>query len=188
MIDLPVHQYVTISPGVIHDDIQRGAWFALQPNIGAVWGGHVMLESGALYRNVPLHALSIGPHDSPAHCPDDLQLWDCYCEEARAHEYTYLRGLCTLSRSRNPAVPFAGSYLFTIIPKGDPFSRHLDQNKEFVVSAVDQTGRLVIRATNELMFCDKSLAPLPTSWPKGLRRQLSMPSVEGLQNHRMTKG
>lgn len=185
MIDLPVHQYVTISPGVIHDNVQRGAWFALQPNIGAVWGGHVLLESGALYRNVPLHALSIGLHDSPTHCPNDLQLWDCYCEDARAHEYNYLRGLCTLSRSKEMSAPFLGSYLFTIIPKNDPFSRHLDQHKEFVVSAINGTGRLAIRATNEMMFADKSLAPLPTSWPKGLRRQLSLPSVECLNNHKM---
>jgi hypothetical protein len=54
-----------------------------------------------------------------------------------------------------------------------------------VVSVVAGTGRIVIRATNELMFCDKSLAPLPTSWPKGLRRQISMPSVEGLEAHKM---
>ena len=180
MIDLPVHQYVTVSPGVVHEDLQRGVWFALQPNIGAVWGGHVLLESGALYRNVPLHQISIGHKDSPAQRPGDLQLWDCYCEEARAHEYVYLRGLATLSRSGCPQTPIVGSYLFTIIPKGDPFSRHLDQSKEFVVSVVAGTGRLAIRATNEVLFADKSVAPLPTSWPKGLSRQSTVPSVEAL--------
>ena len=185
MIDLPVHQYVTISPGVVHDDVQHGVWFAVQSNIGAIWGGHVMLENGAIYRNVPLHLLSIGRNDSPYHSPHDLQLWDCYHEEARAHEYNYLRGLYTISQSPKASAPFFGSYLFTIIPKADSFSRHLDQAKEFVVSVVAGTGRIVIRATNELMFCDKSIAPLPTVWPKGLRRQMSMPSVEGLEAHKM---
>jgi hypothetical protein len=180
MIDLPIHQYVTVSPGVIHKETQRGVWFALQPNLGGVWGGHVLLECGALYRNVPLHQMSIGLVDSPTQCPEDLQLWDCYCEEARAHEYSYLRGLSTLNRATCPLTPIIGNYLFTIIPLKDPFSRHPDQSKEFVVSVVTGTGRLAIRATNEVLFADKSLAPIPTSWPKGLFRQSSIPSVEAL--------
>jgi hypothetical protein len=180
MIDLPVHQYVTVSPGLIHDEVQRGAWFAVQPNMGGEWGGHVLLESGALYRNIPLHALVIGPDDSPTQRPEDLQLWDCYSEEATAIEYRYLRTQVTLSRSANcGAAPIVGTYLFTLIPRNDAFSRHPEQAKEFVVSVRDDTSRLVIRATNELLFADKSLADQPTAWPYGLKRLVEVPSVEG---------
>jgi hypothetical protein len=179
MIDLPVHQYVTVSPGLIHDEVQRGAWFAVQPNMGGVWGGHVLLESGALFRNIPLHALVIGPDDSPTQRPEDLQLWDCYAEEATAIEYRYLRGLTTLSREARGSGILPGRYLFTLIPRNDAFSRHPEQAKEFVVSVRDDTSRLVIRATNELLFADKSLADQPTAWPYGLKRLVEVPSVEG---------
>lgn len=179
MIDLPVHQYVTVSAGIIHDEVQHGVWFAVQPNVGGVWGGHVLLESGALFRNIPLHALVIGPSDSTTHRPEDLQLWDCYAEEATAIEYRYLRGLTTLSREARGSGILPGKYLFTLIPKGDAFSRHPEQAKEFVVSVLDGSARLAIRATNELLFADKSLADPPTAWPYGLKRLTEVPSVEG---------
>ena len=177
MIDLPVHQYVTVSPGLIHDEVQRGAWFAVQPNMGGVWGGHVLLESGALYRNIPLHALVIGPDDSPTQRPEDLQLWDCYSEEATAIEYRYLRTQVTLSRSANcGAAPIVGTYLFTLIPRNDAFSRHPEQAKEFVFVRLDN-GRLTVQPTNNVLFSDVSFTK-GTEWPTDVKRQREVYSCE----------
>jgi hypothetical protein len=191
-MDLPVHQYVTIDAGTISKDRQEGVWFAIQPNIGGIYGGHVLLANGALYRNIPLCSLRLStdlPVKATEWAPEDLQWWNCYSEDVKVHEYGYLRGLTTLSRAQNHGEigSYRGRYLFTIIPRNDPYSRHLDQAKEFVVSAIttaipdevnDWHGRIAIRATNELIFLDKSLGPIPHIWPSGLTRQHSIPSVE----------
>jgi hypothetical protein len=170
--DLPIHQYVNVDAGAISDGPQHGVWFAVQCNVGGVYGGHVLLDNGALYRNIPLHHLS-NPQarNPPSHKPADLQLWDCYSEKCEVVEYDYLRGLqVRLSGWK------AGAYLATIIPVGDAFSRHPEQAKEFVVAWMD-TGRLVIRATNEIMFSDCSFMK-PDASPLGLYRQTVIPSVE----------
>lgn len=124
MIDLPYHLYVRIDAGAVADSEQRGAMFALQPNIGGVFGAHVLLECGAVYRNIPIHQLRLDlPEmiDVPStHGPNDAQVWDCYASEYRAIEYTYLRGLATRIKSHCGLV--AGRYLFTLIPQGDGFS------------------------------------------------------------------
>jgi hypothetical protein len=105
------------------------------------------------------------------HRPADLQLWDCYSERCEVVEYDYLRGL----QVRLPIGP-SGTYLATIVPVGDAFSRHPEQAKEFVVAWMD-TGRLVIRATNEILFFDRSFMR-PGFTPSGLYRQTVIPSVE----------
>lgn len=170
--DLPVHQYVNIDAGAISDGPQHGVWFAVQCNVGGVYGGHVLLDNGALYRNIPLHHLSHPQaHNPPSHKAADLQLWDCYSEKCEVVEYDYLRGLqVRLSGWKT------GAYLATIIPAEDAFSRHPEQAKEFVVAWMD-TGRLVIRATNEIMFSDCSFMK-PDASPLGLYRQTVIPSVE----------
>jgi hypothetical protein len=180
-MDLPYHQYVTIDAQTIHDEEQYGVWFAIQSNIGGVWGGHVLLGNGALYRNVPLHRLRLG-EESPVNGqewrPNDLQFWNCYSATARVHEYTYLRGLRTSSFNAQRQQPHKGTYLFTIIPTDDPFSRHPEQSKELVVSAISGTNRIAIRATNEVLFHDKSIAGIEDGKPTGLYRQSHIPSSE----------
>lgn len=179
MIDLPYHLYVQTDPGVIATQGQRGAMFALQPNLGGIFGAHVLLECGAVYRNIPLNSLRLdGFPDVPtAHGPADAQVWDCYASEYRAIEYNYLRGLAT--RVKVPSGQVVGRYLFTLIPQNDPFSRHLDQAKEFVFSHCIASGRLYVRPTDKLLFVDPSLPTHPTGWPTHLKRQQGlMPSSE----------
>jgi len=56
---LPTHKYVWIEPRAIGDHgWLRAVWFGLASFPGRAWGCHVMLESGAVYRNVPLHQLA----------------------------------------------------------------------------------------------------------------------------------
>ena len=56
---LPTHQYVWIEPRAIGDHgWLRAVWFGLASFPGRAWGCHVLLESGAVYRNVPLHQLA----------------------------------------------------------------------------------------------------------------------------------
>jgi hypothetical protein len=182
VIDLSHHLYVNVAPGVVSDKKERGAMFAMQPNVGAIFGAHLLLECGALYRNVPVNALTLDLpglcEPSVPHLPSDAQVWDCYSTEYRVIEYTYLRGLATRLKGNGGLV--CGRYLFTLIPHGDGFSRHLDQSKEFVVSHCVATGRLFIRPTDKVMFVDHSLpTDAPSRWPTHLTRQWGlMPSSE----------
>lgn len=181
MIDLPYHLYVTVRAGIIADTQQRGALFALQPNLGGIFGAHVLLECGAVYRNIPIHHLRLDLPDMidvpSTHEPTDAQVWDCYSSQYRALEYSYLRGLGT--RVKTPGGCVVGRYLFTLIPEGDAFSRHLDQAKEFVVSHCVVTGRLYVRSTDRILFVDTSLPTTTGEWPTHLFRQEgTMPSCE----------
>jgi hypothetical protein len=181
MIDLPYHLYVRIFAGVISNTVERGAMFAMQPNLGGIFGAHVLLECGAIYRNVPINTLQIDSPDycdSPPHVPTDAQVWDCYATEYRAIEYSYLRGLATKIKTSHGGV--VGRYLFTLIPQGDAFSRHLDQAKEFMVSHCCTTGHIYVRPTDKILFVDPSIPTTEaTEWPKHLKRQEGvMPSCE----------
>jgi hypothetical protein len=56
---LPRHVYCYVQPYAFgNEDWLRVAWFGLVSHPGRTWGCHVMLECGAVYRNVPLHQLT----------------------------------------------------------------------------------------------------------------------------------
>ena len=67
---LPHHQYVQVDTRFTHTQpvlpSTPAVWFGLVSYPGRAWGCTVLLESGAVYRNLPLHAL--------AHTPNGLRL------------------------------------------------------------------------------------------------------------------
>jgi hypothetical protein len=191
MLDLPYHLYVNIDPGVIstkESGPQKAVLFSLQPNIGFIFGGHVLLECGAIYRNVPLNAITVDinqidddKNNNESWTPQHLQSWDCYSDKYDIIEYNYLRGLTTKAKGPNNEDLY-GIYIFTIIPKGDGFSRHLDQAKELVFCHHEKSGRIFIRTTDKILFEEKSFTT-KIGWPTHLKRQRGlMPSTEKTYN------
>lgn len=192
MIDLPYHLYVTIDENVIstkETGSQKAVLFSLQPNIGSIFGGHVLLECGAVYRNIPLNAMTVDINqlDSDRNINNQtwtsqhLQTWDCYSENYNVIEYNYLRGLATKAKGPNNENLY-GVYKFTIIPKGDGFSRYLNQAKELVFCHHEKTGRIFIRTTDTILFEEKSFTT-NIEWPKHLKCQQGlMPSTEKTYN------
>lgn len=150
--NLPKHQYVYVDLAYISE--QEGCipavWFGICSIPGRMWGCHVLLENGAVYRSVPPHAISFNKDFSPWSCTD-AQLWDCYSSEFSVIEYMYLSNLrCTvLPESVN------GRYIFTAIPFGEGFSEYPEQSKEFYFIMLDN-GRLTIQPTNRVIFTDLS--------------------------------
>lgn len=59
---LPHHQYVHVDTAFTHKAPEVSStpavWFGLVSYPGRAWGCTVLLESGAVYRNLPLHALA----------------------------------------------------------------------------------------------------------------------------------
>ena len=67
--NLPKHLYLNVDTAFTHKHPQGympAIWFAITSTPGRAWGCHVLLENGAIYRNLPLHALHFGSDISPA--------------------------------------------------------------------------------------------------------------------------
>ena len=181
---LPQHQYVHVDTAFTHRKPEMSSmpamWFGLVSYSGRAWGCNVLLENGAIYRNLPLHALaSTVPALSIPWRPRDAQHWDCYSTAFTTLSYDTLRGLDCLVKTADEMNH--GEYVCTIGPIGDAYSAVPSQSKELVIVAL-KNGRYTIQPTDRVVFHDISFTvPMgnPT-FPRGMRRQDETYSSEGL--------
>jgi len=160
---LPRHTYCYVQPDTFgNDKWERVAWFGLVSHPGRTWGCHVLLECGAIYRNVSLHRLAHKPVENlwPT---DSAQTWDCYGHQFSVVEYPFLEAMAICARLRNKEELF-GEYLFTAIPMLDGFSLEPEQSKEFYFIKLDN-GRFTAQPTNHILVQDKSFVT-KLEWPK----------------------
>lgn len=171
---LPRHRYCFVEPNTFgNEDWLRVAWFGLVSHPGRTWGCHVMLECGAVYRNVPLHRLSHKTTDT-LWSTDQAQTWDCYGHDFSVVEYPFLEAVPVIARLRS-GEKIEGRYLFTAIPMLDGFSLEPEQSKEFYFIALEN-GRFTAQPTNHVLVKDKSFVT-NVEWPR-LRRQTDTWSVD----------
>ncbi len=172
---LPRHQYIVLEPNAIGTHGWLPAvWFGLCSYPGRAWGCHVHLESGAIYRNVPLHHLASRPTDV-AWGPADAQTWNCYGYGFSLVQYPYLEQ-CGIRAKTRQKQEYQGRYLFTAIPIGDGFSASPDQAKEFTFVGL-QNGRFTAQPTNHILAEDASFTT-GMNWPRFLRRQTEIVDSE----------
>jgi hypothetical protein len=176
--NIPHHQYVFVHSSYVSNkspcEWLPAVWFGLVSVPGRMWGLNVMLECGAVYRNVPPQAIAFEPtQDVPEWSPFQAQRWDCYGHTFSTLEYTYLRGLSAVVRCCSE--DRAGDYLFTAVPIDDGFSRHPSQSKEFMFMRLNN-GRLTIQPTDKVVFKDSSFTK--TAWPTHLKRNETVYSCE----------
>jgi len=170
---LPRHLYVWVDTNHTHKEpygFVPAVWYGLVSYPGRMWGCTVMLESGAIYRNLPAHAIAFNPtpFSEENWTEQDAQTWDCYGYGFTALEYDYLKGLeC---RARANGQEHTGKYLFTVAPVGDGFSAAPEQAKEFIFLATD-SGRLTVQPTNHVVFRERSFTDNLLKFPEGLKRQ-----------------
>jgi hypothetical protein len=153
-------------------------WFGLVSYPGRAWGCTVLLEeSGAIYRNLPLHALAARPLDTfDDWTVQQAQHWDCYGREFHAHVYPYLHGL--RCRAKVGTGISDGTYLFSVAPDNDAFSAAPDQSKEFTFIALDH-GRYTTQPTDRVLFEDRSFTRnRDWVWPTDMIRQTEIYSAE----------
>jgi hypothetical protein len=128
--------------------------FAIQSYPGRALAFHVMLKSGAHYRGVPIHGLSLYEGAPPRDLPD-CQLWDCFTSRPVVHVYNYLREHEALCYTRSGE--YRGHYLFTVdwLPddNGPGFTHLPEQNKCAHVLALTD-GNLVALPTNRIAWMD----------------------------------
>lgn len=176
--ELPRHLYVWVDTGFTHKEgigFKPAVWFGLVSYPARMWGCTLMLENGAVYRNVPPHALTFDPETTKPWFPPDAQTWDCYGWDFTAIEYSYLRGLDCLARANGKE--YQGEYLFTVAPVGDGFTAYPEQAKEFMFVQLNN-GRITIQPTNLVVFRERSFTGGELKFPKGLRRQTEVWTAE----------
>jgi len=175
---LPKHQYVLVDSAFTHREpvgFVPAVWFGLVSIPGRMWGCNVMLECGAIYRSLPLHALAHGDDPAAEWVEAQAQRWDCYGSDWTATEYTFLRSLRLQANCAGTAYP--GEYLFTAAPANDAFSAAPDQSKEFTFAQLEN-GRFTVQPTDRILFEDRSFTRHDWSWPQGLCRQSDIYSCE----------
>jgi hypothetical protein len=156
------HLYVNVIGEFVGvDGLLPAVWFGLHSHPGRAWGCTVMLECGAVYRNLPPHAITFGNNPIPWSL-QQAQLWDCYGTDFSLHIYRYLDGLDAIAMVQGDKL--ACSYLFTAIPVGDGFTHEPTQDKEFMFLRTD-SDMLTIQPTNRVVFVERSFtddeAPIP---------------------------
>lgn len=172
----PRHHYVYVDSHFTHSQpcgFVPAVWFGLVSYPARAWGCTVLLESGAVYRNLPIHALSF-TKSPPEWTERDAQTWNCYGWAWTAHEYDYLRGLRCQAKADGRLHP--GEYLFSVAPLFDGFSAYPEQAKEFTFVRLDN-GRITAQPTNHAIFSDASFTS-DAMKPTGLRRQVETYSAE----------
>jgi len=129
--------------------------FGISSIPGRALGFHVMLQSGAHYRHVPIHALALAP-DAPQRSLGDCQLWDCFTWKPEVHVFSYLRDHECIAHMRSGDED--GVYLLTVDWLPDSWERpgwvmQPDQNKCGHLIALDD-GNLALLPTNRLSWRD----------------------------------
>lgn len=115
----------------------------------------VLLESGALWYEVPIHAL-VTKTGAPAMDLTVCQMWDCLSSKWVVHRYEHLRQLAVLVNLRTDAEaapPAPGSYLFTIDMTDSFYADHPAEHKTLNVIELDQ-GNVVAYPNNRLLWED----------------------------------
>lgn len=145
---------------------QPAVWFGVHSIVNRLFGCHVMLEDGAVYRDLPPQAIAFC--DSPSEDGPPSQVWECYSHDIEVIRYTYLQDLT----ARVDGGEDKGTYLFTVCPVHDGFSDAPDQRKEMMfLRGMD--GRLLIRPTNMLLFAERSFTEPYDGWPTNIATSTS---------------
>lgn len=173
---LPHHVYCLVDRAhtrINGEGFEPCVWFALRSYPARAWGCHVMLECGAVVRDIPLHALA--HKDNPALWTiKQAQTWDSYGWQFSLHAYSYLNGL--EARARCNKVEERGHYLFTAMPIGDGYTAEPAQSKEFMFLKLDN-GRFTAQPTNFVLFDEVSFTE-DTGWPRDVKRQTDVWACE----------
>ncbi len=176
--DIPKHKYCYVISDYVsyeENELWPCIWFGITTQVGRAFGLNVLLESGAIYRNVPPHAIRFNNKKPINNWQiNQAQLWDCYSQQFAVIEYKYLKNMQALAKIGLDQ--YYGDYIFTVAFLNDGFSEHPEQNKEFHFLEMDN-GCLTIQPTNRVLFNDKSFVET-LQFPTNLKLQSTVWSCE----------
>lgn len=163
------------------EEYEHGYAFAIQSYKGRALQFHVLLESGAHFRHIPIHWLlhHTGSSDDCSIPLDLLQLWDCFSYRPVVTVFDMLSGYQCDAILKDKS-SHSARYWFTVdwLPDSDTkpgFLLQPDQNKCAHVLLLDN-GQVAALPTNRLTFKDaffignnptaakRGYTTLPTIW------------------------
>jgi hypothetical protein len=154
---LATHRYICVDSQYTHEEpcgLVEAMWVGLTSIPGRAWGINVILrDGGALYRNIPPHAVAfiLDPDDDWS--ISDAQLWDCYSYHFSILQNPIMRGMEVTVKVED--LILYGEYLFSVTHLHDGWSDAPEQDKEFIFVKLNN-GRLTIQPTNRVRFIDHS--------------------------------
>jgi hypothetical protein len=141
-IDLPRHRYVWVIEAAVHrngakDRTLPALWWGMSATPGRMFGCHVLLESGAMVADLPLHALRHRVDATQVWYPEQAQRWDAYGWQLEAHEPSTLSGLsCRVLSEDHRQVEHTGDLWFYVDHVADGYSLAPAQHKHHWIVAV----------------------------------------------------
>jgi hypothetical protein len=153
----PYHFYCWVDTQFTHSiskKFQPAMVVGLTSIPGRTWGFSVIFsEGGAMYRQIPPHALAFCSNPKPNWSLDQSQLWNCYSDSFTVVHNPILKGMRMSIKIQNEI--HLGEYLFHSTHLFDGWSSSPEQDKEFYFVKLDN-GRLTIQPTNRIVFLDSS--------------------------------
>ena len=157
---LPTHRYIWVDSEYTHEKpegLVEAMWVGLTSIPGRAWGINVILrDGGALYRNIPPHAVAFSSSSLIDWDISDAQLWDCYSYNFSILQNPIMREMEVSVKIKKETILY-GQYLFSATHLHDGWSDSPDQDKEFIFIKLDN-GRLTIQPTNKVLFIDRSFS------------------------------
>ena len=150
--NLPFHLYVNVSNEFLGPSmppgVTPGVWHGVYGRPNQVLLAHVVLESGAHWSGMPLHALSTTTDFSLGW--RDLMPWSTMGTDVEVWSASYLEGLAAEVRS-----PFAGAGRHTglVVDWADGFSRYPAEHKPLSLIALT-TGQFALLPNNYFSVTD----------------------------------
>lgn len=151
--NLPFHIYVNVKNSFLGPQMCEGVtaaiWHGVYSREGQVLQCHVLLESGANWSGLPLHAISIS--DNFSQPQEVVQPWGCMGKDIEVWNCTYLEGLeCNIIKP----VALTGRHTGIVIDWSDGFSRYPQEHKPLNLIQLD-TGQFTLVPNNFATYKDK---------------------------------
>lgn len=181
-VDLPRHRYVHVIEKAVHrggapDKTMPCIWYGISSTPGRMYGCHVMLESGAMVVDLPLHALRHEASATQLWYSDEAQRWDAFGWDIEVYEPKYLSGLFARVLDRDhKEVERYGDLWFCIDHKGDGYSQEPAQHKHQWIVALD-SGVFTCVPQDQLLVSEQSFTEYTTTIPP-IKRQTKFWSCE----------
>ena len=139
-VALPTHRYVYVADEFVHRQHSGhrvpAVWWGVSSDAGRALGCHVLLESGALVLDLPLHALAHQPV-APVLELAEVCAWDAFGPDIELYEMPYLAGLtASLLDERHHATALDGELWFGMDWLRNGWSQYPEQHKHLLVVAV----------------------------------------------------
>ena len=150
---LPYHFYVQVDNRFLGPDMPEGTtaalWHGVYSRPGQLLLAHVMLETGAHWSGLPLHAIS--STDKFPHQPESIMPWYSMGEKIEAVYFSYLEGLsCSTIRPLKEDARHTG----IIIDWSDGYSRYPQEHKPLNLVEL-KSGQYSLLPNNFLFFNDQ---------------------------------